>query len=134
MALPNLRVRCDAAIWSAMKSPSALDKNWHPIPESSRFCAGDLKLLAVSHDAVSPRVYQFTEVYSKTLIAVDFVGVTEKLRECLAECDQAFLSPYYEKELLPKEGDLGLVQRLTSLHGHLLINRWPIGCRRPEND
>jgi hypothetical protein len=38
----------------------------------------------------------------------------------LAECDQAFLSPYYEEELLPeKEDDSGLVQRLTSLHGHL---------------
>lgn len=111
MAFPNLRVRCDAAIWSAMKSPSTLDKHWHPIPESSQFCAGYLEVLAfsVSHDAVSPRIYQFTEGSSKMLVAVDFGGVTEKLRECLVECDQAFLSPYYEEELLPKEDDSDLV-------------------------
>ncbi len=121
MASPDLRVWCDAATWSAIKLPSSLDKHWHPIPESSRFCAGDLEVLAVSvsHDAVSPRVYQLTEGSSKALVAVDFGRVTEKLRECLAKCDQAFLSPYYEEELLPKEDDSGLVQRLTSLHGHL---------------
>lgn len=121
MASPDTRVWCDAETWAALKLPASLQKHWHAIPESSHFSFGDqeVRALSVSHDAVSPRAYQFTEGSSKMLVAVDFGSVTQKLRECLAECDQAFLSPYYDQELLPEEDDSGSVQRLTSLHGHL---------------
>ena len=109
MASPDTRVWCDAETWAALNLPASLQKHWRAIPESGHFGAGDLEVraLAVAHDAVSPRAYQLTQGASQTLVAVDFGSVNQKLRECLAECDQAFLSAYYEEELLPEEDDSG---------------------------
>ena len=121
MASPDTRVWCDAETWAALKLPASLQKHWQAIPESGHFSAYGLEVRAVSvaHDAASPRAYQLTQGASQTLVAVDLGSVTQKLRECLAECDQAFLSAYYEEDLLPAQDDSGAAQRLSSLHGHL---------------
>ena len=114
------RIWCNSGIWEALKLPPSLEKHFSPIPPSGQFMIGSVSVRAipVTHDAVAPQAFQFRAGSGTFLLALDCGCVTRQLREALRESDYAFLSPYFDEEMLPSEPS-GDAQRVASLHGHL---------------
>lgn len=114
------RVWCSPDTWQQLKLPQSLEKHFSPIPLSGQFMIESVSVRAipVTHDAIAPLAFQFRAGSDTLLLALDCGSVTRQLREALRESDHAFLSPYFDEEMLPSEPS-GEAQRVASLHGHL---------------
>lgn len=114
------KIWCNSGIWEALKLPPSLEKHFSPIPPSGQFMIRSVSVRAipVTHDALAPQAFQFRAGSGTFLLALDCGSVTRQLRDALRESYYAFLSPYFDEEMLPSEPS-GDAQRVASLHGHL---------------
>ena len=116
-------VYCNALTRESLEQSLRHSKQWRIVEAESAFVIGDLEAsaFAVTHDAVDPMGFVFSDAESTLGVLSDVGHVTKSVRRALGSVDTLFVEANYDLLMLQNDTKRpwSTKQRILSRHGHL---------------